>query len=208
MWLKAVKDAGITVALSGLGGDELFCGYPSFRRALRLSTTSGVTRGTLNVLSRVGHLASGRSVQVDKFWALASSRGTPEDVYRITRQLFAPRLVAQLLAQQSLPRPPQPLAHSHLDPVNQIAKLEMDGYMSNTLLRDTDSMSMANSLEVRVPFVDVDVVNFVRQIPGEWKRPGRLARWAKAVFAAVLKDLLPPDLLKRRKMGFTLPLEK
>jgi len=205
---KAVKDAGITVALSGLGGDELFCGYPSFRRALRLSTISGVTRSALNVVSRVGHYSSGRSVQVDKFWQLASSRGTPEDVYRITRQLFAPGLVEQLLYQQSQPRPPQSFAHNDLDPVNQITKLEIDGYMSNTLLRDTDSMSMAHSLEVRVPFVDVDVVNFVRQIPGGWKLTRKNGDGPKPFLAKILKDLVPPDLLKRRKMGFTLPFEK
>ena len=69
-------------------------------------------------------------------------------------------------------------------------------------------MSMANSLEVRVPFVDVDVVNFVRQIPGEWKLTGKNGDGPKPFLAKILKDLVPPDLLKRRKMGFTLPFEK
>jgi asparagine synthase (glutamine-hydrolysing) len=206
---KAVKNAGITVALSGLGGDELFCGYPSFRRALRLSATSGVTKSALNALSRVGRLSGGRSVQLDKFWQLASSRGNPEDVYRITRQLFAPAVVLQLFGRQSQIRGengPQSLGHDDVDPVNEIAKLEMNGYMSNTLLRDTDSMSMAHSLEVRVPFVDMEVVSFMRQLPGEWKL--KSGDGPKPLLASVLKDLVPPDLLKRRKMGFTLPFEK
>jgi asparagine synthase (glutamine-hydrolysing) len=91
------------------------------------------------------------------------------------------------------------------DVINDISVLELGGYMSNTLLRDTDAMSMAHSLEVRVPFVDTKLVNYVLSLPGEWKLDhGR----PKPLLADALADLLPRDFLARPKMGFTLPFEK
>ena len=60
----------------------------------------------------------------------------------------------------------------HADLINEVSRLEFSGYMANTLLRDTDQMSMAHALEVRVPFVDPEVVSFVLALPGEWKING------------------------------------
>jgi asparagine synthase (glutamine-hydrolysing) len=82
----------------------------------------------------------------------------------------------------------------------------MRGYMTNTLLRDTDAMSMAHSLEVRVPFVDTRVIEFVLSLPGEWKL--RDGSGPKPLLADVMSDLLPREFMGRPKMGFTLPFEK
>jgi asparagine synthase (glutamine-hydrolysing) len=90
--------------------------------------------------------------------------------------------------------------------VNTISQLELKGYMTNTLLRDTDAMSMAHSLEVRVPFVDTKVVDYALSLPGEWKL-GR-NKGPKPLLADAVSDLLPRDFLARPKMGFTLPFEK
>ena len=78
--------------------------------------------------------------------------------------------------------------------------------MTNTLLRDTDAMSMAHSLEVRVPFVDTRVVDYVLSLPGEWKAPSRVG--PKPLLADAVGPLLPREFLQRPKMGFTLPFEK
>jgi len=67
-------------------------------------------------------------------------------------------------------------------------------------------MSMAHSLEVRVPFVDVKVVDFVLSLPGEWKMSGGSA--PKPLLADAMSDLLPREFMTRPKMGFTLPFEK
>jgi asparagine synthase (glutamine-hydrolysing) len=91
--------------------------------------------------------------------------------------------------------------------VNEISQFELSGYMSNTLLRDTDAMSMAHSLEVRVPFVDTKVVDYVLSLPGNWKLDHRNSG-PKSLLADAIKDLLPRDFLARPKMGFTLPFEK
>jgi asparagine synthase (glutamine-hydrolysing) len=206
---KAVKNAGITVALSGLGGDELFAGYPSFRRAVRLASIPQATRRVLRAASGVGKIAVNGSVQRQKFWQLANSEGTAADVYHISRQLFSTETATRITGRESNCRggPPWPpvSGNGNSDIVNTMSQLELRGYMANTLLRDTDAMSMAHSLEVRVPFVDVNVVNYVLSLPGDWKlRNGS----AKPLLADALADLLPRDFLARPKMGFTLPFEK
>ena len=206
---KAVKNAGITVALSGLGGDELFAGYPSFRRAVRLASIPQATRRVLRAASGVGKIAVNGSVQRQKFWQLANSEGTAADVYHISRQLFSTETATRITGRESNCRggPPWPpvSGNGNSDIVNTTSQLELRGYMANTLLRDTDAMSMAHSLEVRVPFVDVNVVNYVLSLPGDWKlRNGS----AKPLLADALADLLPRDFLARPKMGFTLPFEK
>jgi asparagine synthase (glutamine-hydrolysing) len=212
---KATKSAGVTVALSGLGGDELFAGYPSFIRALKLQTTSAVSKRVLRALSGVGKVALNGSVQRNKFWQLAASDCAPSDVYRVTRQLFSPDSI-RLLVTRDLNGSVQ-FCHernngkqivSTSDTVNTISRLELQGYMANTLLRDADTTSMAHSLEVRVPFVDVDVVDYTLALPGEWKVNTNNSGVAKPLLADALADLLPRNFLARPKMGFTLPFEK
>lgn len=200
---EAVKQAGTTVALSGLGGDELFGGYPSFRRAVKFGSISKTSRRVLRAAAGVGQVALNGSVRRHKFWQLAKSESSAADVYRISRQLFATDSVAQITGREVWHSSNG--HHAEADVVNEISRLELNGYMTNTLLRDTDAMSMAHSLEVRVPFVDVKVVDYVLSLPGEWKlRPGA----PKSLLADAVSDLLPRDFLARPKMGFTLPFEK
>jgi len=203
---KAVKHAGVTVALSGLGGDELFAGYPSFKRALQVDSMSPLSKHLLRATSGFGRFALNGSTQRNKFWQLAASDCTPSDVYRITRQLFAPDYVRQLTRRAA--HDDRLCRESTADIVNQISELELRGYMTNTLLRDTDAMSMAHSLEVRVPLVDVKVVEFALSLPGKWKLGNGTNGVSKALLADAVADLLPRDLLARPKMGFTLPFEK
>jgi asparagine synthase (glutamine-hydrolysing) len=200
---SAVKREGITVALSGLGGDELFAGYPSFRRALRFGAMWQASKRVLRVATGVGKFALNGSVQRQKFWQLMNSDGLPEDVYRISRQLFSTDVVTGLTGREVSNHS----SNGHRqdgDIVNAISRLELGGYMMNTLLRDTDAMSMAHSLEVRVPFVDVKLVDFVLSLPGEWK----LGNGPKPLLADAMNDLLPREFMGRPKMGFTLPFEK
>lgn len=202
---SAVKSKGITVALSGLGGDELFAGYPSFRRALRFDAMSQMSKRVLRAASGVGQVALNGSVQRHKFWQLANSGGKAEDVYRISRQLFSADSVMRITGRDG-DQPAHNGHHANGDVGNAISRLELTGYMTNTLLRDTDAMSMAHSLEVRVPFVDTRVVDYVLSLPGEWKAPSRVG--PKPLLADAVADLLPREFLNRPKMGFTLPFEK
>lgn len=206
---RAVKDAGVTVAISGLGGDELFAAYPSFRRALRLSSIPNISKKFLRLGSGFGKKVWSGSFRHAKFWQLAQSGGSPGAVYEISRQLFSPETVCDLtMAQDSERTAGYRSTNGSCDPVNAISRLELEGYMANTLLRDTDCMSMAHSLEVRVPFVDQEIAGFVLGLPGNWKLNGANRKQPKPLLAAAVSDLLPADLLRRPKMGFTLPFEK
>jgi asparagine synthase (glutamine-hydrolysing) len=200
---RAVKREGITVALSGLGGDELFAGYPSFRRALKLGAMPQASKRFLRAASGVGKFALNGSVQRQKFWQLMNSPGRPEDVYRISRQLFSTDATIEMTGRAVNNH----MSNGHdTDIVNAISRLELRGYMTNTLLRDTDVMSMAHSLEVRVPFVDLKLVDYVLSLPGEWKISA--GGGPKPLLADAMSDLLPREFMARPKMGFTLPFEK
>jgi asparagine synthase (glutamine-hydrolysing) len=218
---RAVKEAGITVAVSGLGGDELFAGYATFRRALRMQSVSRFSKRLLRSASAIGNKALNGSVQRQKFRQLAASDGSPEAVYAISRQLFAPDTVQRLLENvhhgdtedTELPHRinsaiRNPHSEMREDSVNAISRLELEGYMANTLLRDTDCTSMAHSLEVRVPFVDVEIIPYVLNLPGDWKLNGFNGSRPKPLLADAVGDLFPPKSLRKRKMGFTLPFER
>ena len=200
---SAVKREGITVALSGLGGDELFAGYPSFRRALRFGAMPQASKRFLRAASGVGKFALNGLVQRQKFWQLMNSDGGPEDVYRISRQLFSRGAVTELTGREASNHSSNGRRRDS-DIINAISRLELRGYMTNTLLRDTDAMSMAHSLEVRVPFVDVKLIDYVLSLPGEWK----IGNGPKPLLADAMSDLLPREFMARPKMGFTLPFEK
>jgi len=204
---KAVKEAGVSVALSGLGGDELFAGYPSFRRASKTQALKHVPGLFRSSMAAAAKLNGNRFARQNKLWQLAASRGTPQEIYSISRQLFSDNQIAaisKLEPEGQLDKISQRNGH---DPINTMSRLELQGYMANTLLRDTDCMSMAHSLEVRVPFVDKQVVRSVLSLPGDWKFI-RGSKVPKPLLAEVLVDLLPTDFLTRPKMGFTLPFEK
>jgi asparagine synthase (glutamine-hydrolysing) len=209
---KAVKDAGITVALSGLGGDELFAGYSTFRRALRVQSVSLLAKRVLRSASGVGQRVLAGSVQRQKFWQLVASDGGAEAVYSITRQLFSSDDVRRI-ADSGFPIADFELRVRResalpVDTINAISILELQGYMSDTLLRDTDCTSMARSLEVRVPFLDVEIVPYVLSLPGAWKLNGSGKHRPKPLLADVVNNLLPAEFLQRPKMGFTLPFER
>lgn len=208
---KAVKEAGITVALSGLGGDELFAGYPTFRRAIRLQSVARFPGSLRRGASSLGERVWNRSVQHKKLWQLMASDGSPQTACAVSRQLFSVDEAESLL--------PESRSFQHSsganfvgwdeliggdDAVNAVSACELGGYMSNTLLRDTDCMSMAHSLEVRVPFVDVAIVRLVLGFPGSWKVNGGRQ---KPLLQDALGDMLPPEVMNRAKMGFTLPFE-
>src|SRR6185503_4233241 len=176
-----------------------------FRRALRFAAMSPTSKRVLRAASGVGKRAFNGSVQRYKFWQLMKSEGGPEDVYRISRQLFSTDAVSDITGREVGNHSSNGHRHDR-DVVNAISRLEMRGYMTNTLLRDTDAMSMAHSLEVRVPFVDVKVVDYVLSLPGEWKIAG--PRGPKPLLADAVSDLLPREFMARPKMGFTLPFER
>ena len=148
-----------------------------------------------------------------KVAALWKDSGSLPDPYYFGRMLFAPEQVAGLLIGQTRPGTESlwrdwltesALQARQLDSFAAVSCLEAESYLVNTLLRDTDSMSMAHSLEVRVPFLDHPLVEFVTHLPQEVK----LAKGTpKALLVAALEDLLPSEVVRQAKRGFTFPWE-
>jgi len=209
---KATRAAGIRMALSGLGGDELFAGYAIFRRAARLERWRG-----MSLLPRRMRRAAGRvltavapSVAAQKMGdILAERRIGALSAYPYNRQLFPDRQLAELLVislaenavMRDVQRWTQDGGFDALPLLSKISVAEMSTYMQDVLLRDTDQMSMAHALEVRVPFLDHALVELLLQVPDSIKFP----HGPKQLLVESLGDLLPPEIVRRRKMGFNLP---
>lgn len=201
---KAVRESGATVALSGLGGDELFAGYPSFRRARQLRRLAALPPALRNGAAGVGRGMFGNSSRRRKICRLLASDCSAQAAYTISRELFSPAEIAGFA--------PALDGHSQTvqtddggDPINAMSRYELSGYMANTLLRDTDQMSMAHGLEVRVPFVDSAVADYVLSLPGAWKLNGQRP---KPLLLDALAGLIPESIWRRPKMGFTLPFQR
>jgi len=208
---RAAKQAGVTVALAGLGGDELFAGYRSFRMVPWMERVERWSPGWLR--SVAGSIASpGAAGRGRKFAAWMLGESGFDHPFYLSRLLFTPVRVARLLKSDWLLRIEFELYAAEMaercrllaaqDPVNRVACLELSVYLRNTLLRDTDCMSMAHSLEVRVPLIDHLLTENMLRLPGAWKLD---ARQRKPLLVAALSRPLPKEVLAQPKRGFVLP---
>jgi asparagine synthase (glutamine-hydrolysing) len=194
---QAAREAGLTVALSGTGGDEVFAGYSNFRRFGRLVTFGRLAQPFASLLS----LFLGESIRARKLVAIAESGGDAAETYSILRAMFSSREVERLF--HLLPPRATGITDQRTDSVGTYSRLEITHYLRNTLLRDTDVMSMAHSLEVRVPLLDVELLESVAAIPGALK----MARSTNKPLLTAACSSLPAQVGARRKMGFVLPMD-
>ncbi len=212
---EATRRAGVKVALSGLGGDELFAGYSYFRLLANLE--GGLRRGLARLLWYGLRLVAPRSVRTDKLEQILQGGRSRLNAYSVCRQVMARGRRDGVRAGEGraadVTLPPEVFETleaeaAGLDPINAHSLLELSLYLENMLLRDTDQMSMAHALEVREPLLDHVLVETVAALPGRLKtRPGRHSR-LKGLLTDALPNPLPPGILNRPKMGFVLPWEK
>jgi asparagine synthase (glutamine-hydrolysing) len=212
---KAARELGLKVAISGLGGDELFGGYPSFRD-VPLCVRALAAPGQIPLLGQVSRwlLTSfdGLFGPINpKAAGLIEYGGTYAGAYLLRRALFMPWELKNLMGADTARRGLRrlnPLQHidNLLKPrpatdYGKIAVLESSMYMRNQLLRDTDWASMDQSLEVRVPLVDVKLLSHVARMTTKNASPN------KEVLANSPRMPLPSKLLHRSKTGFQTPVQ-
>jgi asparagine synthase (glutamine-hydrolysing) len=207
---KATKKAGITVALSGLGGDELFAGYSYFQRWLDLRK-SAVFKAPAFARKPVAMAisATGNSKYQRAADMLRADNVNIYNIYPIFRQVMSQQMADAFLPLETHDTNIRKLLKAKHHSIEQFPLLsqfsiaELLGYTQNVLLKDLDQFSMASALEVREPFFDHKLVEYVMRISDDVKYP----IYPKSLLVEALNPLLPDEVVHRPKMGFTLPLD-
>lgn len=210
---KLAKSHGLKVALSGLGADEFFGGYSTFSRVprvvnlLSLANKSSILRRGLLFISN-GVL---RKITPPKFSSILEYSDDIESSYLLNRCLYMPWELPQFLDSAIVKEGWEKLQtidqlKSFSGGINddflKVSLLETSFYMKNQLLRDSDWASMAHSLELRVPFVDIEIFKHV------CAQRSKQQKITKSQFFESMGNDLPSEIGKRSKTGFSIPVSK
>jgi asparagine synthase (glutamine-hydrolysing) len=200
---KYAKDSGLKAVLSGVGGDELYGGYPSFKRINTALSLAHIPAALL----RTGRFTNSKKLKRLEYLSINGAIGK----YLFLRGQFIPSEIAKFLGGTEneiwkiLSTQPQLENINYLTPQNQASWMEINLYMQNQLLRDADVMSMAHGLEIRLPFLDKSFMQLTLKIESATKYSGKLG---KQLLIDAFKNELPPIVWNRPKMGFTFPFKK
>lgn len=200
---KRAHENGLKAVLSGLGGDELFGGYPSFKRMNYIRQLKQLPASFLKLADQKF------SFKYRRFYYLSYAH--PIGEYLFLRGAFTPQVISEVLGlsvrevDEILQSVPLGAELEHLRGGNRASWLEVNLYMQNQLLRDTDFMSMAHGLELRVPFLDRDLMECVYSIQTKIKYEGA---FPKMLLIDAFKDILPEEIWNRKKMGFSFPFQE
>jgi asparagine synthase (glutamine-hydrolysing) len=212
---KALAECGVKVALSGVGGDELFQGYSTFRQLPRLirlwrlaSKSSLATAG----VKQIAEMRAKRSAN-QRWRLLPEALMTPEGAWFVRRGLFAPEELWKLMGYEAADEVMPCLSYKGL--VNEIVgrtasdlplalgQIESLAYLRNQLLRDSDWASMDHSLELRAPLVDATLLKELSPVLAAFSRFPN-----KKLLIEAAHNRLPREIAHRRKTGFNIPVQR
>lgn len=200
----------VTVVLSGEGADELFGGYRIYREPLALRPLGWLPLPLKRLLNRVVRLLPGGLT--GRNYLLRAT--TPlEERFLGNAKLFGEEAKAALVRCDpgllGTYRDPWKIAGQyyektkHLDPVTRMQYIDMNLWMPGDILMKADKMTMAHSLELRVPFLDKELFEFARTVPTDYRLGGGTTKY---VFRKAMEGIIPDFILNRPKLGFPVPL--
>ncbi len=200
-----------TVALTGDGGDELFCGYNRFLAVEALERVPRAARRAAGLLARhMDREGTALPARVGRSLAraeldlperlLAWTTVFPMDLTRV----LAPELLAEVDPGGAIDEVRAIGRRSEgATPLSRVLDLNWHTYLCDDLLVKADRSSMMHSLELRSPFLDTELVEYVAKLPDAYKRRGTERKW---ILRRAFADLVPDEVFTRKKMGFGLPL--
>tara|TARA_B110001450_G_scaffold134513_1_gene126315 strand:+ start:4490 stop:6361 length:1872 start_codon:yes stop_codon:yes gene_type:complete len=215
---KVVKNKGYKMAISGAGADELFSGYPVFKNSIELSNKKWLfsfppqIRKLASKLlylykpnlqsEKMGEILNLKLLELSNFYPIFRKIFSDSSIMNLSnRNLKLENPYSQLWAENELSFDQRGYDTSFL---NKVSSLEIETYLQNVLLRDADQMGMANSLEIRVPFLDHRLVEYVLSLSDKLKYP----EYSKKLLVDSTKGWIPNEIIHRKKMGFVFPWEK
>lgn len=214
---RLARESSVKVLLSGEGGDEAFGGYQTYRNLLLLEDlklafgpVKGMLRLGLKVLGQVGRKNIGRYgnlVDLPLSHYYFSRTSTPDSFFNRKKVTLYNKDFAYALGIEMSDAPTRSL-FKHLDgqsPLNCMLYVDTKTWLPDDLLVKADKMTMATSVELRVPLLDPQVLEFAASLPPHFKVRG----WStKRILKAALRDSVPREILTRKKTGFPLPYER
>lgn len=204
----AARQGRVTVALSGLGADELFGGYNTFAQIPQLARVLPYWRALPAAARKMLlRLLSRRGPRAQKLGQLLSAARSVHDLAANSRRVWSARPASEILM-----IPETTALHPEADRIRQeqaetdlpslLSTWEIETYMNDVLLRDSDCMSMRHAIELRVPFVDRKLIEWWSAQPSAFRYTPESP---KSALLEAVYDLLPPEIAARKKWGFTLP---